>query len=155
MNENIFATRVFPQTKVKLNFAKGGFHSVHNTGYWQQRPHIGLGPSAYGLFEGRRSRNVANLKKYLEAINNNQLATDFSEKLDPKEHQIESLIIALRLLEGVDLTSFKKRFGGFSKTTELSLQKLEKENLITQKNSYLKLTEKGILFHDYIATELI
>ena len=40
------------------NFAKPGFEAIHNGGYWQRHPYVGLGPSAHS-FSGRgRSWNT-------------------------------------------------------------------------------------------------
>ena len=50
------------------NFARPGFQCRHNLRYWDNRPWIGLGPSAASWFSGRRTANLANLKKYIAAI---------------------------------------------------------------------------------------
>lgn len=43
-------------------FAKPGFESKHNSGYWKARPFLGIGPSAFSYWNGQRFRNIANLK---------------------------------------------------------------------------------------------
>ena len=47
-------------------FAQPGFESQHNTGYWIGRPFLGLGPSAFSYWEGKRFRNIAHLSRYCQ-----------------------------------------------------------------------------------------
>ena len=51
------------------NFGKPGFHSKHNSAYWQYCEYLGIGPSAHS-FDGhrRRSWNVANNSIYIKKI---------------------------------------------------------------------------------------
>ena len=53
-------------------FAKPGYHSCHNTGYWQARPFFGLGPSAFSYYNDARFRNVANLNRYIQALDKDE-----------------------------------------------------------------------------------
>ena len=49
------------------NFAREGFHSQHNSSYWQGLPYIGCGPGAHS-FDGRTRRsNNADLRAYIAA----------------------------------------------------------------------------------------
>ena len=40
------------------NFAKEGFEAVHNGGYWERRPYVGIGPGAHS-FRGMPARGTA------------------------------------------------------------------------------------------------
>jgi len=50
------------------NFAKPGYHSRHNSSYWQGLPYLGLGAGAHS-FDGHRSRraNLTDIKAYIAA----------------------------------------------------------------------------------------
>lgn len=133
-------------------FAKPGYYSCHNTGYWLGRPFFGLGPSAFSYVSGKRLRNVSHLNKYLEALRGNRSPVDFEEKLDQDAAKKEHLCIQLRLIQGVDLNAFEKKWGHLSKKP---IQSLIEQGLLEQKGTLLRLSEKGLYFYDSIAVELI
>lgn len=124
-------------------FAKPGYYSKHNTGYWLARPFYGLGPSAFSYLEGRRYRNIAHLKRYAEALDRGELPIDFEEKLDPEAHERELFLIALRLLQGAEIPSFHKE-----------LIPLAQAGLITVTDR-VRLTPRGITLYDSIAAEIV
>lgn len=136
-------------------FAKRDLYSRHNVGYWTGRPFLGFGPSAFSYWEGRRFRNVANLSRYLKALQEDRSPIDFEEKLEPEKHQRELLAIALRLLRGVDIAEFQNEHGFLSKGLMDTLEKLEKEDFLIKKNGVLILSAKGLLFYDSVAVEII
>jgi oxygen-independent coproporphyrinogen-3 oxidase len=53
------------------NFCRPGFHSRHNTSYWQQVPYLGIGPSAHSYDGESRQFNISNNSLYRKAIENN------------------------------------------------------------------------------------
>jgi oxygen-independent coproporphyrinogen-3 oxidase len=88
------------------NHARAGHESRHNLAYWRRLPHEALGPGAHA-FDGNRVRrwNAARLDAYLAAL----LPADGSPRLPPGDAETmtagnarsESIILALRLSEGV------------------------------------------------------
>lgn len=133
-------------------FAKQGYPSKHNTGYWIGRPFWGLGPSAFSYFDQKRFRNVASLNKYCQALKENTSPIDFSEQLDPDAARRELLAINLRLVEGVYLPLFEQRHGTVDREVT---QHLIDQGLLTLLDDRLKLTKQGVLFYDTVAAELI
>lgn len=131
-------------------FAKKGRVSRHNTGYWKGRRFFGLGPSAFSYSEGSRFRNCANLSRYIKAIEQNKSPIDFSETLPYPQNIHELLAVQLRLLDGVDLTQWS-----FPQITENRMSKLIDEGFIEKQKNIVKLTEKGLLFYDTVASEII
>ncbi len=129
-------------------FAKPGYASRHNTGYWTGRPFWGYGPSAFSFWEGERFRNHANLQRYVRALREGLSPVDFREKLAPQESAHELLAIGLRRLEGVDWNTVPQTALG-------SIAQLKKEGLLTVKEGKLRLTERGLLLYDTVATELV
>ncbi|MBS0616426.1 MAG: radical SAM family heme chaperone HemW [Verrucomicrobia bacterium] len=128
-------------------FAKPGFESHHNIGYWTARPFLGFGPSAFSYREGKRWRNIENLKKYHELLKTGLSPVDFEEKLSEKAHLHELLAVRLRLVEGVDMRDFP---------VDPSLyEKLQKEGWIKMDSFKAYLTEAGRNFYDTVATEII
>lgn len=136
-------------------FARHDAYSRHNVGYWTGRPFIGFGPSAFSYWEGRRFRAVSNLNRYSEALQNGTPPEDFSEKLLPDAARRELLAIALRLKQGVDIVAFELQHGMLDALTKAMLQKLTTEGFLKVVGQIVSLTDRGVLFYDTVATELI
>jgi len=135
-------------------FSKPGMHSHHNVGYWTGRSFFGLGPSAFSYYKNRRFQNIANLKIYHQKLLKNESPVDFEEELEPIERRRELLAINMRLMEGVDLKKFQERHGTLDEETFKTVQKLQESGLII-KDPVLKLTKRGILLYDSVATDII
>lgn len=136
-------------------FAKNNLYSRHNVGYWTGREFLGFGPSAFSFWQGKRFRNIANLSRYLKLLQEGKSPIDFEEKLGFEESQRELLAIALRLKKGVDLHEFEKVNGKISSGLIHTLNKLEQEKFIQKKGEVISLTDKGVLFYDTVAVEII
>lgn len=136
-------------------FARHGRISRHNIGYWTARPFLGLGPSAFSYWEGRRFRNICSLSKYAKLLSEGIIPVDFEEELSPDAKNKELLAIHLRLKEGVNLANFEAQHGPLSKETQTAIAKLNELGFITIKQNLLLLTSRGVLFYDTVAEELI
>ncbi|HSX11543.1 MAG TPA: radical SAM family heme chaperone HemW [Chlamydiales bacterium] len=131
-------------------FAHPGHESRHNLGYWTARPFLGFGPSAFSYWEGERIRNIANLNRYARELQEGKSPVDFREKLPYPANVKELLAVRIRLREGVDLAQF-----ALPPETQVAIEKLKEQGLVDQEHNRLKLTERGMLFYDTVATEII
>lgn len=131
-------------------FCKNGLQSLHNTGYWLGRPFLGLGPSAFSYYEGKRYQNACSMSQYKSLLNEGKLPITFEEQLEPKAATRELFAIQLRLRQGISISSFK-----LEEETLSTLVKFEKLHWIENALSHPRLTQEGILFYDTIAEELI
>lgn len=136
-------------------FAREGLYSRHNTGYWTGRPFLGLGPSAYSFWKNVRYKNVANINKYAQALQEGLSPIDTIDELPEEERKRELLVIALRLLDGVDIAHFERLHGALLQQTKTTLLELTENELFTTEESRIKLTQKGIYLYDSIAVALI
>lgn len=127
-------------------FAKEGCQSLHNSGYWKGRDFLGFGPSAFSYFNNKRFRNIANLSKYCTLDN----PVDFVDELNQEERLRELFVIHLRLREGVSLNQ-----KNCPKDLYKTLERLSHEGFVTLAPNHAKLTQKGMLFYDTVASELI
>ena len=137
------------------NFGKPGFHSKHNSAYWKSQEYLGIGPSAHS-YNGRneRSWNIANNQLYIHSLGENKLPKE-TEILTEKNQFNEMLMIGLRTIWGVDLSSLKEKF-----STELMdyfqqeiKSKLE-DGILLIENNHLKIPEKNWFLADGIASDL-
>ncbi len=135
-------------------FAKPGFESKHNLGYWTARPFLGFGPSAFSYWNSIRFKNENHLINYCKNIENNRPTIDFSELLEKEARIKELLAVQLRTLDGVNLNQFKAQHGSLSKELHGTIQQLIDQNLL-EHSDRLKLTEKGLDFYDSVAQAII
>lgn len=90
------------------NFARPGHASLHNRGYWSDRPYLGLGPSAHGYApDGARWVNQAALADYLASDD----PTASSERPSDRARATDALVSGMRAVEGVDLDRLRARTG--------------------------------------------
>ena len=143
-----------PQYEISA-FARPGYASQHNTGYWTGRPFLGLGPSAFSYWQGKRWRNIAHLNRYCRLLEADTLPIDFEEELSREAQRRELLVVRLRLCEGVSLPAFTLTYGPFDADTYTEIDHLTVEGLLYHHKDRLLLTQKGVLFYDTVAAALI
>jgi oxygen-independent coproporphyrinogen-3 oxidase len=83
------------------NWAKPGFGCVHNLGYWERRPYLGLGAGAHSYRDDRRWWNVRPPEEYLSLVQAGTLPVGGEERLEPSDAYLEEVFLRLRILEGV------------------------------------------------------
>lgn len=120
-----------------------GKRAVHNSGYWTGRPFIGLGPSAFSYWEGRRFRNICHYKSYLTRINQGLSVVDFEETLPPEKAARELFAINLRLLEGTKIVP------------AIDTNALEAQGLLERRGEMIRLTPLGRLHYNTVAMEIV
>jgi oxygen-independent coproporphyrinogen-3 oxidase len=130
------------------NYAKPGFASVHNQGYWRGHDYLGLGPSAVSTLNAVRHRNLADTPGYITMINHVGHAATEVEELDAEARRIERLALLLRTREGAPLSLLDA--AGRDR-----LQILAEELLVTVDGERLRLIGRGPLLVDEIAAHLV
>lgn len=132
------------------NFAKPGYQSQHNLKYWRREEYLGFGASAHSFFEGRRFFYPRDLQKFLtEGISCICLEEQVPHALQ------ETLMLRLRLTEGVDLALLEQEFG--SDVVSLLRTKIvpyQHKGVVNLKNSILSLTPSGFLISNAILADL-
>ena len=68
------------------NFAKNGYFSMHNLGYWSDVYYLGFGLNASSYFYDLRMKNYFDMEKYLEAYKNDII--NENKKYENKYNQI-------------------------------------------------------------------
>ena len=136
------------------NFSKNGFTSRHNTNYWKGRSYLGIGPGAHSYVNGKRSWNVSNNVTYAKGIHDLSSISEF-EILSAVDQYNEYIMTGLRQTEGIDLTHIIKEFKCDLQALYPSIitSYVASRHLIHEGN-HLKLSQKGILLADRIASEL-
>lgn len=129
------------------NFAKEGYESKHNVNCWKQKEYIGVGVNAASYFDRVRYSNVANLDKYISNIKAGDIGKNkVIEEVQNKEtEEREFFVLGLRMIDGVSIQEFKKRFGEnpvyvFKK----QLNDLVKNKLVIIDGDRIILTNRGL-----------
>lgn len=91
------------------NFALPGRESRHNLAYWQSREYLGLGAAASGWISPYRYTNPASLKDYYAQIGAGNSFPN-KERCNKLRMMEDYLMMGLRLIEGIELQDFTKRF---------------------------------------------
>lgn len=137
------------------NFGKPGFHSKHNSAYWKYEEYLGIGPSAHS-YNGRseRSWNIANNQLYINSLNQNKLSKE-TEILSEKEQFNEMLMIGLRTIWGVDLSSLKQKFSAeLLEYFQSEIKTKVEDGLLKIENDHVMIPEKHWFLADGIASDL-
>ena len=127
------------------NWARPGYESQHNLGYWRNVDWAGLGPGAHSHYNavteadhpqsaslfvfvgggclseaGLRSWDIAHPRLWGTAINENRVPWADSETITPEENLEELIMLGLRLHEGLDLDRINRAINdaGMSSTPQ-------------------------------------
>jgi len=93
------------------NFARPGYACEHNLGYWENRPFIGVGPSAASHWRRQRTTNVADIGRYVEAIEAGADICAEREPIEARQRICETAVLGLRMRRGIDRAAFSTRTG--------------------------------------------
>jgi oxygen-independent coproporphyrinogen-3 oxidase len=136
-------------------FAKEGFTSLHNTGYWLSRPFVGLGPSAFSDDGSTRSQNICHMEKYYQRVESSIDPVEFKECLHPQDRFNERFIVQLRMFTPLHLPTFIKKHGNPKSDFFEALEHIEQKGWINRSNEMIILTKEGADFFEEIAVQLI
>ena len=138
------------------NFARAGHECLHNHVYWRNMGYVGVGAGAYSFINGVRTSNEKNVFEYINGVNKNKNIKSFSECLHQDQFAAETVIMSLRLRQGISNIDFYERFG--RKIEDLfgyQMKRLIKDGLLSYEDEKLKLTEKGLYIADTVLAEFI
>ena len=138
------------------NYAKVGFESRHNSGYWHGMRYLGLGPSAHSFDGEKRWANVGHTIKYIDLVRNEELGVRTEELLNMDERFNELVFTALRTKVGVDLVELRCRFG--DKRCDKLLKQARKyidSGRMRVVDGRLSLTREGIYISDSIISDFM
>jgi len=93
------------------NWARPGHASVHNLTYWRNGEYVGLGAGAAGSFMGLRYKRTPVIRDYIAAAAAGDPAYVECEPWTPTTMLRDTVMLGLRLAEGVSDRAFRERFG--------------------------------------------
>ncbi|MCC5921387.1 MAG: radical SAM family heme chaperone HemW [Cyclobacteriaceae bacterium] len=136
------------------NFARAGYRSRHNSGYWRGVHYLGVGPSAHSYDGKSRSFNIANNTRYIRGIASGEPLRE-KEELSTIDQLNEYILLSLRRIEGLDLRELERRFGWrLNAYQKQRLSSWTADGLVKWNDELVYLTKAGRLVADSLIGEL-
>jgi oxygen-independent coproporphyrinogen III oxidase len=138
------------------NFARKGKECKHNITYWKNTNTLGLGAGASSYMNGTRFKNINLPAHYIRKVTDEQIAVEHSETLEPRQAMGETIMLGLRLLKGINIHQFEKRFQvSFINLFKNVLSSLKEKELVIIEKDHLRLSQKGLFLADSVILEFI
>ena len=155
ITKNILKNYGYHQYEIS-NYSKVGSECYHNKVYWKSDEYLGLGSASTSFIDGKRIKNIENVKDYIDKINSGEDVIDDIYVNTLEDNMEEFVFMGLRMIEGINVNEFNKRFGvtieGIYKEV---IDKNINKNLLVLENDRLRLTEKGIELSNSVMSDFI
>jgi oxygen-independent coproporphyrinogen-3 oxidase len=149
------AGRGFRQYELS-NFALPGRACRHNLKYRNDQEYFGFGAAAHSYVQGVRSWNEQNPETYQRAIFEANTALAGQETLTGDHRVAETLILGLRLTQGLQDSSLQARFGeSWAEKFRPRLAELSRQGLLRMEKKNICLTPKGMLLANVVFREIL
>ena len=136
------------------NFARMGFVSRHNSGYWEGKDYLGLGPAAVSTLGGVRHENPADLAQWGALVRAGRCGQGGAALTDAEKAR-EMVMLALRTTRGLPLAAYRKATGrDFIRDNAALVTALRQNDLIRISAGHLRLTKNGFLVSNVILERL-
>lgn len=128
-----------------------GFQCRHNLVYWRNEPWLGFGAGAHSWMEGKRWVNVRHPREYIAALEAGRSPVVEVEAIDRRTEMGETMMLGLRLAEGVSDARFRARLGaGLEETFGAELAELRDLGLLEWDGVAARLTARGRLMGNQV-----
>ena len=140
------------------NYARKGYQCQHNRVYWENRSYYGFGMGAASYLQGVRYTRAATQNDYYQYVNsleNEQFKFPKSPN-NKKDLLLETLMLGLRLAEGISLEKLESDFGYAITENLICLLQSYSENgwvKISPKRIHLSDPD-GFLFSNVVLTRI-
>ena len=131
------------------NYAKEGYYSKHNLGYWNNLEYYGFGIGASGYVDDVRYDNTKSYQNYIEG---NYVLE--SHRLSKKEQIENEFILGFRKLKGINIFKFKEKYKIDILNINVVKQMLNDGKLLID-DGYLKINPNDIYISNTILVNFI
>ncbi|MEY2507017.1 MAG: hypothetical protein QOH01_1346 [Verrucomicrobiota bacterium] len=125
------------------NYARPGFASTHNHGYWAGDDYLGIGPSAFSTVGMERWQNVCDYRAYSDRVLSGRSPVQSTEPLTSDMKRTERIALALRTRAGISSEELESWPNERHEFIDLGLLREANGNFI--------LTPRGKLLADSVA----
>ena len=127
----------------------GSFECLHNKIYWQLDDYIGVGAGATGNMINEKNgatrfTGISNLETYIKMKNRKEVYC--WENVSPLDMMKDTIMMAFRLIEGLNRELFYKRFGfDISSIIPKTINAWKEKKLLKIEKNFVTLKENGLL----------
>ncbi|MEY2490562.1 MAG: hypothetical protein QOC70_2504 [Verrucomicrobiota bacterium] len=125
------------------NYARDGYASSHNRGYWAGEDYLGIGPSAFSTLGLERYQNVSDYRIYSDLVLAGRSPISSTEALTAEIKRGERIALSLRTVGGIPSVELKRWPNERREFEELGLLREVEGNCV--------LTRRGKLLADSVA----
>jgi putative oxygen-independent coproporphyrinogen III oxidase len=136
------------------NYARPGFRSRHNLGYWRAGEYLAAGPGACGFVGDVRYGNVKPLPRWRAAVESGALPVETAERLSGRQQAAERLFLGLRTADGVPAARLAERAADDARIAK-RLDDWRAAGHLVVDGTTARLTESGFLVSDALFVELL
>jgi oxygen-independent coproporphyrinogen-3 oxidase len=139
------------------NHARTASESRHNLSYWRYDDYIGIGPGAHGRRLNSATQRHKKPENFLSAVERNMHGMSSEEQLDAGTRATESLLMGLRLAEGISLKRLAERTGiNANNLLDLAaVDKIAQLGLIQHNGDRIIVTPQGMPLLDAILPQIV
>ena len=137
------------------NFCLPGYHSRHNSSYWNLTPYLGLGVAAHSYDGTVRRYNPSHLQDYLQAMKSHQPFAK-AEQCTESERYDEYVMLRLRTALGLGIEALQEMFS--PKFSDFFIRKakvLLAQGLLCEAEGNVFIPEHHVMVTDMITCELM
>ena len=132
------------------NFCKPGYHSRHNSSYWDGTPYLGVGAGAHSYNGTSRQWSPNDLDAYMTGIEQGKPLSEI-EHLSPEDLYNEKIMLSLRTTQGLNLSALPPQ----DRLTVLnSAESLINKGSLLLENNHLRIPESKMFISDTIICSL-
>lgn len=125
--------------------------SRHNLTYWHNEPYLGFGAGAHSCIGGERYWNVLSPVEYIQRVARGESAIAGRETISRELEMAETMILGLRLNEGIAFDAFAARYGEDARGKYAAqLRELKRLELIEVPDGVVRLTPRGRLLSNEV-----
>lgn len=129
------------------NYARAGFASSHNRGYWAGEDYLGIGPSAFSTIGLERYQNVSDYRNYSDLVLAGCSPISSNEALTAEIKRGERVALSLRTVRGIPSVELSDWPSERREFEELGLLREVEGNCV--------LTRRGKLLADSVAAAFV
>lgn len=133
------------------NFGKSSHQGYHNVLIWRDGDYLGLGVGAHSKYDSTRYFNPLRIKHYLDNMQHKNIPNKTTYAYEPMR---DFMLNGLRLLKGINVETFQKRFNQDVFDVYPTFERMIDEGFLTYKDSYLALSHKGLMYGNAIFSML-
>ncbi len=138
------------------NFSLPDYESLHNLNYWNMGEYLAFGLAGHSYISYTRFSNTENLEDYINEISKNNIPVISKEKITISMRKDETLMLALRTKEGLNLKDFDAKFNCHLMTDKKrEIEFLTMHNFISVKNGFLRVNDNAFYVLNSIISKLV